>query len=405
MHPAGVIGAALRAGLDGLAVCDHHSAQNVAATGRAGRRAGLAVLAGMEITSEEEAHIVALLPGAEAALTLQSRVYRVLPGSNDPAFGLQVIANEDEEVLGFDDHLLSGATTWSVEAVVAAIHAVGGLAVAAHVDRERFGIIGQLGMIPPDLALDAIEVSARTPLPLARARYGTPRRLPVLMASDAHEPKLVGHAVTYMLLERPAFTEVRDALAERNGRTILGGGRPMEDLSLHILDIAQNAVEAGATRVEIDVEEDPDADVLTIAVRDNGKGMDRATVAAATDPFFTTRTTRRVGMGLPMLAQAARAAGGALSIESEPGRGTRVTITFRYTHIDRAPLGDIETTLMVLLAANPHVDVQVRHAVSGREYSLCSSDVRAVLPGEHLTSPDGLALLREAIRHGESQLR
>jgi len=405
MHPAGVIGAALRAGLDGLAICDHHSAQNVAATGRAGRRAGLAVLAGMEITSEEEAHIVALLPGAEAALTLQSRVYRVLPGSNDPAFGLQVIANEDEEVLGFDDHLLSGATTWSVEAVVAAIHAVGGLAVAAHVDRERFGIIGQLGMIPPDLALDAIEVSARTPLPLARARYGTPRRLPVLMASDAHEPKLVGHAVTYMLLERPAFTEVRDALAERNGRTILGGGRPMEDLSLHILDIAQNAVEAGATRVEIDVEEDPDADVLTIAVRDNGKGMDRATVAAATDPFFTTRTTRRVGMGLPMLAQAARAAGGALSIESEPGRGTRVTITFRYTHIDRAPLGDIETTLMVLLAANPHVDVQVRHAVSGREYSLCSSDVRAVLPGEHLTSPDGLALLREAIRHGESQLR
>ena len=105
-----------------MAVCDHNSAENVAAV-RAGRtrQAGLAVLPGMEITSEEEVHIVALLPDVEAALTLQSRVYRALAGSNDAAaFGLQVIANEDAEVLGFDEHLLVGATTWAVDAVVAA---------------------------------------------------------------------------------------------------------------------------------------------------------------------------------------------------------------------------------------------------------------------------------------------
>jgi hypothetical protein len=405
MHPPGIVKAALRAGVDAIAVCDHNSAENVAAVHRAGRKAGLAVLAGMEVTTEEEVHIVALLPDLESALTLQSRVYRALPGrNNDALFGLQVIANEEEEVLGFTDRLLVGATTWPVETVVAAIHELGGLAIAAHVDRERFGIIGQLGMIPPGLELDAIEVSARTPLPAARAQYAAPRGLSVLTASDAHEPKDVGKAVTYMLLERPEYAEVRQALAGRNGRAILGGGRPMEDLSLHILDIAQNAVEAGATRVDIDLVEDRAADLLAIGVRDNGRGMDRATAAAATDPFFTTRTTRRVGMGLPLLAAAARAAGGVLSLESEPGQGTRVKATFRYSHIDRAPLGDIETTLMVLLAGNPDVDVLFRHVVSGREFSLCSKDVRAALPGENLTSSHGLALLREAIRRGESQL-
>ncbi len=405
MHPPGIVKAALWAGVDALAVCDHNSAENVAAVQRAARHAGLAVLAGMEVTSEEEVHIVALLPDVETALTLQSRVYRRLPGRNDEAvFGLQVIASEEQEVLGFNDRLLVGATTWAVDAVVSAVHALGGLAIAAHVDRERFGIIGQLGMIPPGLELDAIEVSVRTSLPAARARYAPSAGFPVLVASDAHKPNDVGRGVTFMFLERPDFSEVRQALASRNGRAVLGGGRPMEDLSLHLLDIVQNAVEAGASTVEIDLIEDPAGDLLVIEVRDNGRGMDRATAAVATDPFFTTRTTRRVGMGLPLLAEAARAAGGALSLESEPGQGTRVKATFRYSHIDRAPLGDIETTLMVLLAGNPQVDVLFRHVVSGREFSLCSKDVRAALPGENLTSAQGLALLREAIRGGESQL-
>ena len=405
MHPPGIVRAALRAGVDAVAVCDHNSAENVAAVRRAGRRAGLAVLAGMEVTTEEEVHIVALLPDVESALTLQSRVYRVLPGRNDDAlFGLQVIANEDEEVLGFTDRLLIGATTWSVETVVAAIHELGGLAIAAHVDRERFGIIGQLGMIPPGLGLDAIEVSPRMMLPAARARWAPSAGSPVLVASDAHDPKDIGRGVTFMFLEQPEFGEVQQALADRNGRTVLGGGRPMEDLSLHVLDIAQNAVEAGATMIEIDLTEDPGGDRLVIEVRDNGRGMDAATAAVAADPFFTTRTTRKVGMGLSLLAEAARAAGGLLSLESEPGQGTRVKATFQYGHIDRAPLGDIETTLMVLLAGSPGADVLFRHVVSGREFSLCSTDVRAALNGEPLASPRGLALLREAIRSGESQL-
>jgi anti-sigma regulatory factor (Ser/Thr protein kinase) len=404
MHPAALVEAAVQAGLDAVAVCDHNSAENVAAVERAGRANGLAVIPGMEITSEEEVHVVALLPDTEAALALQSRVQRALPGKNDPdAFGMQVIANEHAEVMGFDEHLLIGATTLGIDAVVDGIHAVGGLAVAAHVDREGFGIIGQLGMIPYGLPLDALEVSTRTPMNVARSNYGA-ATFPLLCGSDAHQPDQVGRGVTFMLMEEPSLSEVRLALAGLGGRAVLGGGRPMEDLLLHILDIVRNAIEAGATAVEIELTEDPARDLLAISVRDNGRGMDEATAARVTDPFFTTRTTRRVGLGLPLLAAAARAAGGDVTVESIPGKGTRVMATFQHSHIDRAPVGDIETTLLVLVAGSPEVEILFRHVVGGRDYELSSRDLAAALEGAGLASPQGLALLRAAIRQGEAEL-
>jgi len=405
MHPAALVKAAVDAGLDAVAVCDHNSAENLAAAVRAGARSGLAVLPGMEVTSEEEVHILALLPDLEAAQVLQSKVYQNLPGTNDPnLFGMQVVANEDEEVLGFNEHLLSGATALSVEAVVAAIHKAGGLAVAAHVDRERFGLIGQLGLIPEGLPLDALEVSANAQLNVARTRFAPSGEYALLCSSDAHEPKDVGKAVTFMLLEEPNPAEVRKALAGAEGRAVLGGGRPMEDLALHILDIAQNGVEAGATLVEIGLNEDPLKDLLTIEVKDNGRGMNEETAARALDPFFTTRTTRKVGMGLPMLAAAARAAGGNFQLASEPGKGTALKASFQFSHIDRAPVGDLETTLLVLFAGHPDVEIRFKHAVCGEDYEVSTGDLRAALDGAVLASPEGLAFTREVVRRGEKAL-
>jgi hypothetical protein len=405
MHPASVVRAAAAAGLDGLVVCDHHAADNVAAVMRAARPLGLAVVPGMEVTTEEEAHVVALLPDAASAGALQARVAMSLPGRNDPdVLGDQVIANEHAEVLGFNEHLLSGATTWAVERAVDEIHRVGGLAIAAHVDRERFGMVGQLGFIPVDLPLDAIEVSSRTTVADGRRRFAGPNRLPIVTGSDAHAPKDVGAAVTFLRVEQVAFDEIRRAFQGLDGRTVLGGGRPMEDLALHVLDVAQNSLEAGASRIDIEVTEDLDTDRLVIEVRDNGRGMDPATASAATDPFYTSRATRKVGLGLAMLRQAAEAAGGGLGIVSTPGRGTEVTATFTHTHIDRAPIGDLETTVMVLVASHPEVDVIFTHRVGRRDYSLSSRDVMAALDGHPITSPEGLALLREAIRRGEAGL-
>ena len=404
MHPAALVNAAVRAGLDSVAVCDHNSAENAGAVQRAGAFTGLSVIPGMEITSAEEVHILGLLPDLEAALALQSKIYRSLPGRNDEnTFGMQVIANEFAEVLGFNEHLLSGATTLSVDRVVAAIHDVDGLAIASHVDREGFGIIGQLGFIPPGLPLDAIEVSQRMPLPLARATFAPRGEYSILCASDAHEPKDVARAATFVFMEAATLSELRRALAGEGGRTILGGGRPMEDLALHILDIAQNSLEAGASEIEIEIRENLRENLLTIKVRDNGRGMDPETAAKVTDPFFTTRTTRRVGLGIPMMAAASKAAGGALTIHSKPGHGTTIVATFQHGHIDRAPLGDIEGTLMVLLAGQPDKNIFFRHQIGDLVFELVSRDFAEA--GIELASPAGLAILREAIRKGESGLR
>jgi hypothetical protein len=178
----------------------------------------------------------------------------------------------------------------------------------------------------------------------------------------------------------------------------------MEDLALHILDIARNSAEAGATRIEIRVDEDPEADALRIAVVDNGRGMDAETAARVTDPFVTSRRTRVVGLGLPLLRQAAEAAGGGLRVTSEPGAGTRVEAAFGLSHLDRAPLGDVETTVLVLMASHPDVDLDWTHRRGPREYSLAAADLRAALDGASLASPAGLALLRSAVRHGELSL-
>jgi hypothetical protein len=178
----------------------------------------------------------------------------------------------------------------------------------------------------------------------------------------------------------------------------------MEDLALHILDIARNGAEAGATRVEIRVEEDPAADTLRIVVTDNGRGMDAEAAGRATDPFFTTRKTRVVGLGLPLLRQAAEAAGGWLRLASEPGAGTRVEAVFGLGHVDRAPLGDVETTVLVLMASHPDVDLDWTHRRGEREYSLATADIRAALDGASLASPAGVALLRSAVKYGEQML-
>lgn len=129
----------------------------------------------------------------------------------------------------------------------------------------------------------------------------------------------------------------------------------MEDLSLHILDIVENALRAGARNVTIRLTQSTKEDRLILEVIDDGKGMDEETLSRSLDPFFTTKTGRRIGLGLPFLPQAAEEAEGKLSIESTPGRGTKVTATFRLSHIDRKPLGDIEETIRCLRATHPEV--------------------------------------------------
>jgi signal transduction histidine kinase len=135
----------------------------------------------------------------------------------------------------------------------------------------------------------------------------------------------------------------------------------VKDLSLHILDVAQNSLRHEAKLVEISVIEDIERDVLSLEIKDDGKGMDPASCARAADPFFTTQPGHRVGLGLALLAQAAREAGGEFHVASSPGAGTTVRATFRWSHPDRKPLGDIAATVETLVAGSQEVDIVCVH--------------------------------------------
>lgn len=142
----------------------------------------------------------------------------------------------------------------------------------------------------------------------------------------------------------------------------------MEDLSLHILDIAENAVRAGGKKVVIEIVEDESNDKLTLSIEDDGKGIDKETVKKIMDPFFTTKEGKEVGLGLSFLSQSAQEAGGEMIIESEEGKGTRVTATFDLNHPDMRPIGDISATMAALIAGNPSVQFVLNYKMEGQNY-------------------------------------
>ncbi|UCH63598.1 MAG: sensor histidine kinase [Fidelibacterota bacterium] len=144
-------------------------------------------------------------------------------------------------------------------------------------------------------------------------------------------------------------------------------------MSLHILDIVENSIRAGAKEVHIRINEDAAADRLEIEIGDDGAGMDRATLEKALDPFYTTKSVRKVGLGLSMFREAARAAGGDLVIQSQTGKGTWVKATFQHSHIDRQPMGDLAKTLEVLTITNPDVRFRYYHREDGKEHHFDSN--------------------------------
>jgi anti-sigma regulatory factor (Ser/Thr protein kinase) len=176
----------------------------------------------------------------------------------------------------------------------------------------------------------------------------------------------------------------------------------MLELALHILDIAENSVRAGATTVFIDISEDRGKDRLFIEIRDDGSGMDGETLKKAMDPFYTSKKVRRVGLGLPMLAEAAERAGGRFTIESREGAGTRVAVEFKLSHIDRQPLGDLEGTFITLIAGNAGVDFVYRHECEGDPFTLDTREIRGEIGDIPINHMEVLKFIRQHIHEGLS---
>jgi signal transduction histidine kinase len=149
----------------------------------------------------------------------------------------------------------------------------------------------------------------------------------------------------------------------------------MEDLSLHILDVVENSIEANASKIEIKIIEEKSNDLLAVEINDNGRGMNRETINKVLDPFYTTRTTRKVGMGLSLLAQAAKESNGNFEINSKVGVGTEVKATFQYSHIDRKPIGDMKNTLITLMVSHPEINFVYEHQDEEENYILDSNEI------------------------------
>ena len=178
----------------------------------------------------------------------------------------------------------------------------------------------------------------------------------------------------------------------------------MQELSLNVLDIAQNSVVAKATLIRIGVEEDTASHRMVITIADNGCGMDEETVRRVMDPFYTTRTTRKVGLGIPFYSMQAKMTGGDFSIQSKVGEGTTVTAAFVTDHIDCLPLGDINATVVSLIQCNPDIDFVYTYRRGEREFSADTRQFRQILEGVPLSDPQVVTFLREYILENTREL-
>ncbi len=178
----------------------------------------------------------------------------------------------------------------------------------------------------------------------------------------------------------------------------------MRELSLNILDVTQNSISANASLIEIEVIEDSEEKTMLIGIYDNGKGMTPEQVESVKDPFFTTRTTRKVGMGIPLFKLAAEQTGGSLSIESQVGVGTRVKTVFKTDSIDFTPLGDIESTIVTLISMNTDRDFIYRYKVDENEFVLSTQELKAVLGDVPLDEPSVVQWIKEYLHENCSEI-
>ncbi len=179
----------------------------------------------------------------------------------------------------------------------------------------------------------------------------------------------------------------------------------MREISLHILDIVQNSVVAGATKIGVDICEDTTNDTLTVTITDNGCGMSEEFLKKVVDPFTTKRTTRKVGLGIPLFKLAAENTGGSFEIKSKLGEGTVVKAVFGHSHIDRQPLGDMAETMLGLFTSYENIDFLYRHGLNGNLFEVDTSELKNVLGDVPFSTPEVYLWLSEYLKEGENELK
>lgn len=217
MSPQNIIRQAKKNRLDIVGICDHNTCENVPYVKKTAEKEGLNFIGGIEVTSKEEVHILALFDSEEELFLMQKNIYDNLPGINDEQlYGYQVVVDENDEVINLNKKLLIGATELSVEKIVDIIHELNGLAIASHIDRESFSIIGQLGFIPVGLQLDALEVSTSD-----KADNFKHIHTPLITSSDAHQLDAIGRSFTQFIMEEVNIKAMKKSFLGEDGSKVI----------------------------------------------------------------------------------------------------------------------------------------------------------------------------------------
>ena len=219
MLPTNIVKKAKMEGLDIIGICDHNASENVAAVKKTGERTGLTVFGGIEVTSKEEVHLLALFETIEDLDSFQKIVYENLSGvNNEDVFGPQVVVDAKDNIRCSNAHLLIGATELSIDEIVNQVHILKGIVIASHVDRERFGLFGQLGFIPEGLFLDGLELSSQFS---SKKENWNQYNFPVVTFSDAHYIKDIGRNSTTFNMDSIKMDELKKALTGAYGRSFI----------------------------------------------------------------------------------------------------------------------------------------------------------------------------------------
>lgn len=222
MTPSAIVKTSLRNGLDIIAITDHNSAENVTATVKAAGNKNLTVIAGMEITTSEEIHIIALFENIASIMELQNIVYKNMLSTenDDKQFGEQIVVNEKDEVLSFNRRLLIAATMLPTHSLLDIIHSLGGLSIASHIDKNAFSIVSQLGFIPEDMNFTALEISGKTERKKAEHEFRDYDSFALVTSSDAHNLEEIGRKTVNFVMEDPTVEEMTLALKNISRRKV-----------------------------------------------------------------------------------------------------------------------------------------------------------------------------------------
>jgi hypothetical protein len=398
MTPNNIVNMSLLKELDIIAITDHNSLKNCEVAMTIAEDKNIIVIPGVEVQTIEEVHMVCLFRSIEDALAidkiLQKKLMKV---KNKPEkFGQQYVMNAKDEVIESIENLLIVSVEMTISELIALVNLYNGVVFPAHIDREYASIITNLGFIPDEYSFRYIEVSKRD----SAKKYLSDEKLKnkyfILRNSDAHNLGMINEPLYSLELEELTIDCFIDKLKK---------GSYMKELSLHILDIARNSIVAGADHIRIAIIEDTKKDELIIKIKDDGKGMDPETVKNVVDPFYTTRTTRKVGLGVPMFKANAEACDGSFDITSELGVGTELVAKFKHSHIDRVPLGNMADTIITIINGDDNIDLLYTHEMNGEKFILNTKDIRKRLGDVSITNIDVLIWLKSYISEGLEEIQ